>query len=131
MAYDYKSKDGHCESNNAEWIHHWNKIGDEMERNKRQWIMDLRSQGVKASHPDDGWVDRNENTVFFSYPQFNDYPQVGDTIALGWDWKWRLVKVVAIVPCYFGTDIKYAFEPIIEPEKEKKKRWWEWLFYGL
>lgn len=130
MAYDFKSKDGLCESNNAEFVNNWNKIGDELEGNKRQWIMNLREQGVKASHPDDGWVDREKNTVFFCYPQFNDYPKIGDTIALGWDWKYRLVKVVAIVPCHFNTDIRYAFEPIEEPKEEKKANWFMRLLFG-
>ncbi|QVW28940.1 hypothetical protein [Bacillus phage SWEP1] len=124
MAYDYESNDGLCKSNNAEFIHTWNETGKRMEEEKRQWISDLRSQGVKAAHPDDGWVDREKDTVFFCYPHFNDYPQIGDTIALGWSDKWRLVKVVNIVPCHFNTDIRYAFESI-EPEKEPS--WWEKL----
>jgi hypothetical protein len=61
------------------------------------WIDKLRSMDVKAAHPDDGWVHRDENRVHFSYPQFNDDPQVGDLIALGWSGeKFRLVKVTKI-----------------------------------
>lgn len=131
MSYDYQSKDGLCKSNNAEFVNNWNNTVIEYEENKRQWIANLREQGVKASHPDDGWVDREKNTVFFCYPQFNDYPKVGDTISLGWHTKYRLVKVVEIIPCYFGTDrVRYAFEPIEEPKEEKKRNWFMRLLFG-
>jgi len=126
MAYDYESNDGLCKSNNKTFVDNWNSIGVKMEEDKRKWVAALREQGVKAAHPDDGWVNREKNNVFFCYPQFNDYPKVGDTIALGWADKWRLVKVTEIIPCHFGTDVRYAFELIVEPE-EKKLRWWERL----
>lgn len=124
MAYDYESKDGICKSNNAEFVHTWNEVGKSMEEEEKQWITELRSQGVKASHPDDGWVDRENNTVLLQYPQFNDGVKIGDTIALGWSWhKTRLVKVVDIIISPLGCT-RYAFEPI-EPEKEPN--WWKRL----
>ncbi|EML6324772.1 hypothetical protein QCQ60_005101 [Bacillus cereus] len=132
MGYDYHSKDGLCRSNNAEFVHTWNNVVDEYNENERQWIANLRLQGVKASHPDDGWVDRVKNTVFFSYPQFNDYPKVGDIIALGWASKWRLVKVVAIEERYIGWKPRYKFEPIEQEKEEVKKKtnWWTRLLFG-
>jgi hypothetical protein len=50
---------------------------------KAAWITELRSRGVKAAHPDDGWVDREANTVALVYATFNDGLQVGDLLALG------------------------------------------------
>ena len=124
MAYDYESKDGLCKSNNAEFIHTWNEVGKKMEDEERRWIEYLRSQGVKAAHPDDGWVDRENNNVLLQYPQFNDGVKIGDTIALGWSWnKTRLVKVVDIVISPL-VGKRYVFEPI-KPEKEPS--WWEVL----
>ncbi|QIW89731.1 hypothetical protein PQE71_gp049 [Bacillus phage Izhevsk] len=132
MAYDYKSKDGLCESNNKNFVDTWNNVVDDYNKNERRWIEDLKLQGVKASHPDDGWVDRIGNKVFLQYPQFNNYPEVGDTIALGWASKYRLVKVVKIEEMYLGLKPRYAFEPIEtdEPKEEKKANWFIRLLFG-
>jgi hypothetical protein len=79
-------------------------IAEQMEAEQTQWIADLRAAGVKAAHPDDGWVDRQENYVRLVYPQFDDGIVVGDIIALGWPQRHRttpqhrLVKVVRIEP---------------------------------
>jgi hypothetical protein len=59
-------------------------IAASMEREQGAWIADLRAAGVKAAHPDDGWVNRKCNTVRFVYPQFNDGAKAGDLVALGW-----------------------------------------------
>ncbi len=67
-----------------------------MESEEKEWIKKLRADGIKASHPDDGWVDRDVNKVFLSYPQFNDGIQIGDRIALGWSWEYRIVRVTKI-----------------------------------
>jgi len=55
----------------------------ESERNEKLWIEKLKSEGYKACHPNDGWVDRKNHTVKFAYPRFNLYPKVGDLIILG------------------------------------------------
>ena len=60
----------------------------------RDWVSTLIAQGVKAAHPDDGWVDREANTVTFAYARFDLDPQIGDLIALGDPEKYRLVRVV-------------------------------------
>jgi len=62
----------------------WNDICDEYEKGKENAIQKLRNEGVKAAHPDDGWVDREKNYVILTYPQFNDGVDVEDVIALGW-----------------------------------------------
>lgn len=82
-------------------------------RMEKEWIEMLRRNGIKAAHPDDGWVDRSENSIHFSYPQFNDNPQVGDLIMLGWpnDPK-RIVRVVMILPYLsfiIDNNVKYMF----------------------
>ena len=69
-------------------------IGLKMRAAESAWIKGLREKGVKAAHPDDGWVNRKENTIKFVYPQFFDNPQVGYLVALGWPWeKTRIVRL--------------------------------------
>ena len=55
----------------------------EQKIDRQKWINLLRSLGIKAAHPDDGWVNREENSIRFAYPSFNDHPRVGDLIVLG------------------------------------------------
>lgn len=99
-------------SGDHEFVARWNAGCREQHNVEQQWIADLRAKGVKAAQPDDGWVDRNENSVKFAYPQFNDGVQVGDTIALGWHDRSRLVKVTRIEkPRFCGTLDTYFFEP--------------------
>lgn len=57
------------------------------------WISKLRSEGVQAAHPDDGWVDREENTITFCYPQFDDRIEIGSKIALGDQDSWRIAEI--------------------------------------
>lgn len=75
-----------------------------------KWIASLRGDGIKAAHPDDGWVDRQNNTVHFAYPDFDDGVEVGDRIALGWPDEWRIVKVVGVKEGLFGND-RWVFDP--------------------
>ena len=104
---------GHAPDGTAQMIA---KVAQEMETEEEQWIAALRAQGVKAAHPDDGWVNRKENFVCFCYPQFNDGPKVGDLIALGWPGgppkykrnQWRLVRVTAVgVGNFSGMKVHY------------------------
>lgn len=101
------------------------------------WVTRLRAAGVKAAHPDDGWVNRDRNTVRLEYPRFNDRPQVGDLIALGVPDRYRLVRVTGLDhlsdPKYasmYGMapdePWSYSFEPLVEPAPppERKRRWW-------
>ena len=65
---------------------------------KAEWIADLRRRGVKAAHPDDGWVDREAGTIHLCYPLFNDGLSVGDLLALGYPGnKTRIVRVVEAI----------------------------------
>lgn len=78
----------------------WRKIGNDMRSEQQKWIADLRSIGIKAAHPDDGWVDRKKaehhDFVQFVYPQFDDGVAVGDKIALGWPDRYRVRTVQRI-----------------------------------
>lgn len=109
----FTSKDGLCKSADISFVETWNKVVDKQNVDRAEWIAYLRKNGVKASHPDDGWVNRNINQVTFSYPQFDDGVSVGDYIALGWEWKWRLVKVIALPErpqVWIGRYTAYLFE---------------------
>ncbi|MFN9913434.1 MAG: hypothetical protein ACK53L_12660, partial [Pirellulaceae bacterium] len=80
----------------------WASICIDADNKKEAWIAKLRNEGIKAAHPDDGWVDRIKNEVQFVYPQFNDGVCVGDRIALGWPTEWRTVTVVSKTRTGFG-----------------------------
>jgi hypothetical protein len=73
------------------------KIDQDMQAAEREWIAQLRSIGIKAAHPDDGWVKRDRSKhhdfVQFCYPQFDDGVKEGDRIALGWHDRYR-VRIV-------------------------------------
>lgn len=69
------------------------EIDRNMAAEVREWIAKLRAAGVKAAHPDDGWVDREADTVHLCYPQFNDGLGVGDLLALGGPERSRIVRV--------------------------------------
>lgn len=60
---------------------------------EQEWIAELMEAGVRAAHPDDGWVDREANTVALVYPQFDLGVQAGDIIALGRPDRHRIVHV--------------------------------------
>lgn len=91
----------------------WAKTCYDMAEQKADWIAGLRQAGIKAAHPDDGWIDRKENSVHFAYPHFDDGVQVGDLIALGWPYKktWRTVRVVGEKVSPLGIK-RWLFEPI-------------------
>jgi hypothetical protein len=61
----------------------WSQICAQSEKARRAWIDELRSQGFKAAHPHDGWVNQDSRTVQLVYPQFNDGAGLGDLIMLG------------------------------------------------
>lgn len=42
----------------------------------------LRALGIKASHPDDGWHNREERYFQLAYPDFDDGVKVGDVVML-------------------------------------------------
>lgn len=84
----------------ADFVGLWIGIGNQMREEQDRWIAGLRTMGVKAAHPDDGWVDRKKadrhDFVQFVYPQFDDGVSQGDLIALGWPGQFRVRKVIRI-----------------------------------
>src|SRR5690606_12785486 len=68
------------------------------------WIKELRKKHIKAAHPDDGWVNRDENYINFCYPHFRDTIKVGDLILLGWHWNEnnRVVEIIKIEKTMFN-----------------------------
>jgi len=89
-------------SSGPEFVKTWAQVCLDHKRAERAWIAKLRSQGVKAAHPGDGWVDRVSNTMQFVYPQFNDNAGAGDVVALGWPDRYRLVTLTQFRRGSFG-----------------------------
>ena len=100
------------------------RVFADRDREKREWIARLRVNGVKAAHPDDGWVDRplfGAKTVHFANPQFCDGLEPGDLVAIGQpcdqDSRHRIVRLVEhvehrgwVLPLGF-----WRYEPIQQP----------------
>jgi len=61
----------------------YNRICQQSAERKTEWIKMLRANGIKMSHPDDGWVNRENFSIHPCYPDFNDGVKVGDEICLG------------------------------------------------
>ncbi len=55
-----------------DFVASWHRSMDLSENKEKKWIDWLREGGFKAAHPDDGWVDRQMNTVQLVYPAFKD-----------------------------------------------------------
>ncbi len=121
--YAYKGGNGATVGGSQEFIDLWIENERKRAEEKKLWIEELRSKGIKAAHPNDGWVDRINNTVKFAYPQFNDGVEIGDLIALGTSYEdIRIVKVINIETSMIGEIICYWFEDLPKP---KVKTWWK------
>lgn len=122
----FRSDDGLCESSDPSFVQVWNNVVNQRNSEKTDWISNLRAAGIKAAHPDDGWVDRTENRVAFAYPQFDDGADVGDMVALGWPDRFRLVKVTEVLkrPDRYAS---YLFEPVIMPPIGRRAKLWLWI----
>lgn len=89
-----------------------------LEKEKEEWIKELREKGIKACHPNDGWVDRIDNKVHFAYPLFDDGVNIGDKIMLGFKKNCgeKLVRVVDIETTFLKY---YYFEDVELPKSPK------------
>jgi len=96
-------------SGKPEFVRAWADVCIKAQKSLDEWIALLRSQGVKAAHPDDGWIDRENNRLHFAYPQFNDGVSVGSLVALGRPGKYRLVKLTDFIPGFLN---RWGYEPI-------------------
>ena len=74
----------------------YRKVIAQNKRDMDGWIKRLERDEVKAAHPDDGWVDRENNEVHLEYSNFLRKIEVGDRIALGTPKEYRIVTVTAI-----------------------------------
>lgn len=115
----YRTEDGLVSSNNLDVIERWNMASYERDIKLNIRNRYLRSIGIKAFHPDDGWVDRERNSVILAYPYFEDKNiKVGDKIALGFsDSSYRVVRVIKIRHGFCSN--AFYFKPVF---RNKKKR---------
>ena len=74
---------GLCRTNDPAIAKRWADICIKAEQDKEAWNSSLRAVGVKAAHPNDGWIDREKNEIHFAYPHFNDGAGPGDIVAIG------------------------------------------------
>lgn len=94
------------------YVAQWHQVCAQGEEAKRQWVTELRAQGFKAAHPNDGHVDRERFTLVLQYPQFNDGAGPGDLVMLGspsGDCRpVRLIEVAWVGPFTGNTCFRFA-----------------------
>lgn len=91
------------------------QVCDEMETKQTNWVKSLRDAGIKAAHPNDGWVNRDSNELFFAYPQFNDGACIGDLVMLGWpadEKSQRLVRLIGKRETSLGMMTWWKFQDV-------------------
>jgi hypothetical protein len=91
----------------------WKSVCKEVDDLNKKWVDKLRQEGFKAAHPNDGWVDRENNKFELAYPHFDDGIEVGDKVMLGWEGSImpgyeRPVIVVEIEQSWVGTHYKFT-----------------------
>jgi len=117
-----------CKSTNPEFQQVWRDACNKQIEDERIWVKNLRSAGIKAAHPNDGWVDRDKNTITLMYPQFNDNAGVGSLIMLGWPGdsiydKGILIRLIKKIDNTLGRVPKWRFNYVYGKYKTKR----EWL----
>lgn len=95
-----------------DFIKSFAQIHFETKAKEKAWIDTLIEKGYKAAHPNDGWVNREEKSVRFAYPDFNLFPQIGDLIALGRYDDFITVKVLSIDNTCRVLGNRYYFEKV-------------------
>jgi len=120
MSYDYKhtlSGGATIQSNDFGVIENAINFERKYEHDEKEWVEMLRRNGFKAAHPNDGWVNREENKVQLVYPQFDDGLKVGDKMMLGWhsDEKyWRPIRIIEKIESTIFRDlIRWKFQDLI------------------
>ncbi len=96
-----------------EFIELFNNSVRDRKESKIKWVDSLRKEGVRASHPNDGWIDRENKIAQFCYPHFNMGVKEGDRIALGTFEKYEIVEVYKVLKTDFlAPIIKYYYKSI-------------------
>lgn len=111
--YQYRSNDGLAQSNDIRFVNLWNNIVQEQNRNNSEWINHLRENGVKAAHPNHGWINREEKHFHSCYPYFNDGIEVGCFVAIGSYDKYKIVQITEIRKALFW-DYNYYYQEITD-----------------
>lgn len=84
----------------------------EYERRDRVWAMQMVGAGCVATHPDDGWVNREAKSFALVYPQFSGgIVTVGSLVALGNHRSHRLVRVTGVRHGLLGS-VNYEYEEV-------------------
>lgn len=91
-------------------VSQWRSICLDAQARLDEWRAALRAAGIKAAHPNDGWVDREALTVIMVYPDFDDGAGVGDVIALGWPDNYRLAVITGRRAQLLSSGDKWTFE---------------------
>jgi hypothetical protein len=81
-------------------------IVDGMERDENSWIANLRKEGFKAAHPNDGWINRVDKNFILCYPQFDDGVTLGSMVMLGWPFEEKAnvpVVITEVRPSKYGN----------------------------
>lgn len=132
----YTSSDGLMSSADPQAVALWESICNDQASEQVKATALLKARGVKLEHPDDGWVNRERNSITPSYPRFDERPAVGDLIALGWPWQgYRLVRctkverggvLIPTVTYWFeetGEHVPSLREPAVEDPSPSR---WPW-----
>jgi len=99
-------------SSSPEFSAAWNAIINSEVSLINDWLRTLQESGIAAAHPDDGWVDDNENTLTLVYPHYNDGIQVGALVALGTYDKYRVVRLTNRIQSKLTGQVRWAFEVV-------------------
>lgn len=80
-------------------------------KERKDWIQQLKAEGVKAAHPLDGWVNQKKKELVFQYPHWVDFfVGVGDTIAIGDEQSWMLCQIQSYRKGAFGEILYFTYE---------------------
>ena len=90
------------------FIEAYNYKTAEYRRKLDKWLAVMSNLGVMAAHPDNGWVNWDENWFVLQYPHFDKGATIGDKVALGNAKKYNIVVVKDAKILTNGT-IRYYF----------------------
>lgn len=100
---------------------------------KDKFIQILRNDGFKCCHPNDGWVDRENNEIYLAYSYFNDGLDIGELLMIAYNptctnnGEIRPVKIIDKIKRVIGSGFNYKFEDIKIKKSEEMKEFIESL----